>query len=238
MPQTDGASLAADSLLDIARADEVRSTLEERFSDYCHACSNRLNSLKLSLYLAQRQPAGRSDRLLQTARERYQLLEQQFELFRAVCRPLKLSPVRLDLALLIEDRRASWTKVLAGQGVQLVVEPPGRPVEVWLDADRLGRALDAMVEWRGRVCRPGVVATLDWGRRNRPGSPGLVYLAWREFDLPAGKGVVPDPSLVSTWALPVLTRVVTEHGGSVSCREKDGWQAEILWPSRDEFGSA
>lgn len=224
------------TLLEIARTGEVRSTLEERFSDYCHACSNRLNSLKLSLYLAQRQPAGRSDRLLQTANERYQLLEQQFELFRAVCRPFKLSPVQLDLALLIEDRRVEWTKILAESGVQLVFEPPGLPVEVRIDADRLGQALDEMVRWRASVCRPGVVVTLEWGWQIDSAQARWAHLIWREFSVRSNAGRPAESHVGSTWALPVLTRVLTEHGGSVSCHDQGGWQAELLWPTCPDLG--
>src|SRR5258707_9571590 len=109
MPDRLAEGSLADQLLEVARDPTLRQSVYLRLGEYCHQCRNRLNSLKLSLFLAMKQ----SD---QGLRHEWGLIERDYlELERIVdrvqmiCRPMTLSRVSLALDLLFEDRREEWT---------------------------------------------------------------------------------------------------------------------------------
>src|SRR5262249_27083980 len=125
--------------------------LSEVFGAFCHQFRNGLNSLRMSLYVAEKLGKPLDDDTWSDVEARYAALERFIDRFHQICRPLPLSPVRLPLAALSHDRRATWSGVLAGGGRRLVVIPPAAPASGAFDPLRLGQGLDDLVAWRARV---------------------------------------------------------------------------------------
>jgi hypothetical protein len=223
MPQGTIDEVLGDQLLRIARDPVLRLRVYEHLREYCHQCRNRLNSLKLSLYLAMRQsPSPNADPWVEIERH-YRDLESRVEQVQFLCRPLLLSRVTLGLDLLIEDRREAWTRRMAelGRGLELV-SPSERAVASF-DVDSLGRALDSVVAWRASDRSDARSARLRWWVEG-----GFAHVAWEEPATPARPGCVPPPA----WTLPLLARVALAHGGDYRIDTERGWCLDVAWPAK------
>ncbi len=209
-------------MMEIARDPSLRAAVYDRIGEYFHQCRNRLNSLKLSLYLVKRQADGELSDAWSCLDRHYGELEQKVDTVQRLCRPMTLSRVRIGLELLIDDRRSAWTEVwTARHGTLRFVGPPG-PVVARLDVDRLGHALDAFVAWRAEQGGEALDVTLRWWSES-----GDVRLSWEESPGAAD----PDPAEDSRWSLPWLIRVIAEHGGETEVRDGEGWRLALRWPA-------
>ena len=214
-------------LMAIARDTTLRQAVYARIGEYCHQCRNRLNSLKLSLYLARREATGRASETWEALEKHYLALEQMIERVQVICRPMTLSRVRLGLDLLIDDRRARWSDLLAERGGELVCIPPGERAVATLDVDRMGLALDALATWRARVAPPGTNIRLRW----RVDS-GRARIGWEE-EVPRAKFALDEGwgrGWEGDWTLPLLARVLAAHDGDLRIDEMSGWRLELSWP--------
>jgi hypothetical protein len=216
----------ADQLLRIARDPDLRRTVYEQLGDYCHQCRNRLNSLKLSLYLAMRQSPTADAGHWSTIDGHYQDLERRVDRVQTLCRPLTLSRVTLGLDLLIDNRRAAWSRSMASAGRSLVFDPPVDRAVANFDVERMGQALDSLVEWRAGDPSSATEARLSWWV-----SGGGAHLAWEELQAASSRPTLPRSSEGATWTLPLLSRVVMAHGGDYRVEDDRGWRLEIWWPS-------
>jgi len=223
--QTEDARLA-DQLLAIARNPILRHSVYERLGEYCHQCRNRLNSLKLSLYLARRGAvegyAGTWDAL----DGHYLELELLIERVQVICRPMVLSRITVGLDLLIEDRRQEWTSILAGRGGDLSFIAPTDRALASLDIDRMILGLDALARWRSVAVAPGTTTRIRWWV-----DAGWAHLAWEEDPPRARFTLGTDPSPDRTWTLSLLARVAAEHDGELRLNDRLGWRLELTWPS-------
>lgn len=214
-------------LMQIAGDHAMRDELSRMMGDYCHQCRNRLNSLKLSIYLARKQGNGSSLSSWSSIESDYKALEDQVERLQAICRPIPIAPVLIDFALLIDDRSSSWRDALSRHGRGLRVDPPMQRCDVCFDVDRVGTAFDALVHWR--ASRPPAdgsrseTVLLAWGREGDD-----FVIRWTERLSDDRQ----SPDAVDAWSLPILSRVVSEHGGSVEIVDQPGWMLIARWPAR------
>jgi hypothetical protein len=129
---------------------------------------------------------------------------------------------------LIEERRAGWSEALAARRRRLELAPPPLPPVGDFDPARLGQAFDDLVAWRAGAGAPGSALRLAWGVQG-----GSFVVRWDE---PAGSGPGPGPGpddglgAQAVRVVPLLTRIMTLHGGSVEATARDGWQLTLRWP--------
>jgi hypothetical protein len=211
--------ILGDQLLRIARDPDLRLKVYDQLREYCHQCRNRLNSLKLSIYLAMRQsPSPTADPWMEIERH-YRELETRVEQIQLLCRPMALSRVTLGLDLLIEDRRAPWSGLMAEEDKALELIPPVARAVASFDVDRLGRVLDSVVAWRASDRSAARSARVRWWVEG-----GVAHIAWEEATPARGE----PPS----WTLPLLARVALAHGGDYRIETDRGWRLEVAWPSQ------
>ena len=219
----------ADQLLRIAHDPDLRQAVYGRLGEYCHQCRNRLNSLKLSIYLAMKQAPASTLDFWEEINGHYQALESRVEQVQWLCRPISLSRVSLGLDLLIDDRRPAWASSMESKGRGLEVIPPADRAIANFDVEQLGRAIDAVVDWR--AAEPGSNGPPElryWVEA------GVAHITWAEPGTPAspGLGSCPHEHRASTWALPLVARVILAHGGDYRIETDRGWRLEISWPSQ------
>jgi hypothetical protein len=216
-----------DQLLQVARDPDLRQSVYEHLREYCHQCRNRLNSLKLSIYLAMKQsPTPTDDRWVEIDRH-YQDLEKRVEQIQFLCRPIALCQVTLGLDLLVEDRRVVWEALMAEQGRELELVPPAERAVASFDVESLGKALDALVAWRAADRSAAGLARLRWWV-----DAGTAHLAWEESAEIGRPPGLPASDEAPPWTLPILARIVEAHGGDYKIQHERGWRLEFAWPSR------
>ncbi len=226
-------------MLERRAADELTSSLFQVATDpvqihslhrvlgtFCHQGRNILNSMKLSLYLAQRDHPQSVPNFWGELEPGYRSVELFFDRLQTICRPMNLTPLKAPLALLIDDRRESWQAVMMEHRRSLVLVPPPETTVGEFDPVRLGEGLDAFVSWRAKSGCPDTEARLSWKTEE-----GHFWLEWIEersdevFASPiGGEG---GPAALS---LPLLARVVSAHQGTIDLNVADGLQLQIRWP--------
>jgi hypothetical protein len=219
--------LLGDHLLRLARDPDLRLMVYEHLREYCHQCRNRLNSLKLSIYLAMRQASSTAVDPWVEIERHYRDLESRVEQVQFLCRPLVLSRVTLGLDLLFDDRSESWTRLMATRGRGLELVPPADRAVASFDVDRLGKALDSVVAWRATESSAGQSARLRWWVE-----AGFAGVSWEETDTPRGPTDPSSPDQAPAWTLPLLARVALAHGGDYRIETDRGWRLEVAWPSQ------
>ncbi len=224
--RTESSDLTA-QLMMLARDPEIRQTVHDQIGEYCHQGRNLLNSLKLGLYLANRQAAGRNPNIWNDLNGHYTNLERMFERFQLMCRPMNLSKVRIDLELLIGDRLDHWSRLMANAGGRLDCSLAKGPAVAAFDPARLGSAFDGLVGWRATGDAVGSVARLGWGVED-----GHAYLSWDEaVRSPSSNLSSSGPTHLDAWPLPILARVIHAHGGDLRIATGEGWRLHLSWPA-------
>jgi hypothetical protein len=223
-------TLAA-SLNRIVRDPAQVHALHEVLGPFCHESRNLLNSLKMSLYLAQREEPCTGDRAWSEVEKSYHEIENLYDRLQIICRPISLACVRMSLSLLLEDRRKAWVDRLATRGGALELVAPGKPDVGDYDPNCLGRALDAFVSWRAEAAEEGRSARLSWSTRG-----GSFHLEWVESEPGTnlasgdGGGVRRESVRCEPLALPFLGRIITAHGGSLVLVKPSGGHIRLSWP--------
>lgn len=213
-----------EQLLHVARDPQFRQLVYEHLGEYCHNCRNRLNSLKLGLFLAMKQATGPRSEAWRPIEGCYQELERTVELLQAICRPIILSPVTLELDLLIEDRRQEWARILEDKGCTLTCVAPSGQATATFDVDRMGQALDSMVRWRAGDYGSNRSARLRWWVDSKS-----AHISWQETN----PSPVKPPEDIPTWHLPLLARLITAHGGEYRMVEGPDWHLDLSWPASE-----
>jgi hypothetical protein len=240
-------SLAEGSATELSRAlarvagdPNLTRHLHEAFGGYCHEFRNALNTLRLSLYLA-RKSAGEAARERFSAVEpRYALVERVIDRFHLVCRPMTLTPVRLPLATLFDDRRAAWSATLRRHGRRLILAPPRDHKPSVFDPMRLATALDDLVAWRGLTGDSSADLRAAWS------SDWENLITWDEPPArrtpddsePDPEGAAPverveteeERNAFEAFTLPLLSRVISSHGGAVEAGGPGRWRLTLRWP--------
>jgi hypothetical protein len=127
-------------------------------------------------------------------------------------------------------------ETFAARGRSLELKAP-RSADVGdYDPHYLGLALDSFVNWRAAVAPRGDSARLSWRARN-----GAFHLEWVETrgPGPAERRGEPrgaetpselDPLPAEPLALPLLTRIVSVHGGTLEQVKASGRHLRLTWP--------
>jgi hypothetical protein len=209
---------------------------------FCHQYRNHLNSLKMSLYLACGPDSGTPSAVWREVEPRYTEVERFIDRLQLICRPTHLSLVRLALDLLIEERQGGWSDGLAARGRSLLLRPPEVVLVGEFDPTRLAQGLDDLVSWRAAVGDPATDLRLTWSSEG-----GLFHLVWDEpAQVEPGSGpracrgfeVGGDPTendgdrsaSLCALTLPLLTRIISLHGGTVGTTSGESWRLDLRWP--------
>jgi hypothetical protein len=212
-------------LLRIAAEPTKVDALYERLGEFCHQIRNRLNSLKLSIYLARRGGWGAGDERWAALERRYRALELFIEQFQTICRPISLSPFRVALGLLMDERFEAWSRLLSPNEIELILAPPRETVIGLFDAIRLGQGLDALVAWRSEAAAPRSVVQVEWW-----GDETNLAIEWSESPPPGAVIGAPAVESSAPLALPLLGRILSAHRGSLAVSLDEGFRMSLRWP--------
>lgn len=218
----DGLSSA---LLSIA-ADGDQVALFHRILDrYFHRFRNRLNSMKLSLYLGRRDSLGSEVGLWSELEGRYQTIERFLDQIQNYCRPFELTPIEAPLDLFLEERRQAWEHRHSSRGLEFDLNPPEQPAFGQFDPSRLAQGLDALAAWRVESLPVGTSIRLQWAERD-----GWLHLHWEEPQVrnSCSKECAGDSPI--DLALPILARIVQAHGGTLDVSLQSGFALTLKWP--------
>jgi len=219
-----GAGLSA-SLARIASHPDQLDCLSQILGIYCHQSRNLLHAIKLSLFLAKRNGPTSDSNIWGELESVYLSVERFFDRLHSICRPMSVTPVRMPLALLVEDRLSTWNEWLAERGRRLEVIAPLEPAIGDYDPARMAEGLDAFVAWRGDVGELGGSARLHWRAE-----AGHFLLDWSEPPVrcPDRSGIYHEQP--DRLALPLLARVVSAHRGTLDVAVQDGLCVRLRWP--------
>jgi len=199
--------------------------LHEILGGFCHQCRNTLNSLKLSIYLAKRDPAHSASLVWSDLDHRYRDVELLFDRLQAICRPMTLTPIKASLSLVMEERGPSWIEAMAARDRSLTLSPPTENDVGEFDPVRLPECLSTFIFWRAEVGEAGQPAQLRWGAR-----ADRFVIAWDEPTAwgIGGSGECSDRT--DPLVLPLLARVISAHGGTLTLDLQDGLHLGATWP--------
>jgi hypothetical protein len=211
-------------LMGIANDSTLRQNVYDQMGEYCHQCRNRLNSMKLCLYLAKRQSHPTTQADLAILEQLYATLERSIDLIQTLCRPMPVSMSSLGLDLLIREHEPDWARMATDRDIELEFIPPTARAVAQFDPDRMGQALDVLVEWRLARMAAGGEARMSWRVEGAE-----ARLTWEEEA--TSYSVDSSESLgVHAWALPLITRVAEAHGGGIRTQSGDVWRLDLNWP--------
>jgi len=207
----------------IGDADQL-GRLDRLLDRYCHRLRNRLNSLKLSLYLTRKLGCPNNEPLHQ-AEASYRSIEQMIEALRRLVGPIKLAPHELSLHEWVAERRRRWAKTLQARDIHLEVVGPSHPIRSRCDPTALGDAWDALIAFWAVVAPHGADLTLHYDVRDE-----RVQFDWTSatpgpwFAIPDGQA---DPLV-----LPMLLAILKAHGGALDLAggPNDPLSLSASWP--------
>lgn len=222
MAQDEAVRNLATLLLEMSGESERVAALHSHLGEFCHTLRNRLNSLKLSLYLAKRTMTSVAVAEWAEIEREYQAMEQFLEQFQSICRPLRLTRMPVDLGLFLGEKVRRWQGLFEDRGRVLNWAGMDGPIEGCFDPSQIGLALDALVDWRSREGPPRSEARLvghcDEGR---------LTIDWEEPGV-AGQSTSGEGDRRSL-ALPLMARVLAAHGGSLQDRSHDHFRLRLDW---------
>ena len=225
----DGLDPLTDSLCRMVRDSSKVHHLYELLGPFCHETRNVLNSIKMSLYLAQRVVRPAVCEGWQGLEQDYLAVERLYDRLQFLCRPLPMNSMRMPLDLLMNDRNAAWTDRFAASGGRLELIAPRRPCVGDYDPVCLGQALDAFLSWRAEVIGVGTLARLRWKAKGED-----FHVEWTESGTETTRRPDENPSPPTDsrepFALPYLVRVITAHGGTTEVNHASGWGIHLTWP--------
>jgi hypothetical protein len=192
--------------------------LHAMVGDFCHLLRNRLNALQMGLYLARKEHESAGGGSWDELDAQYRDTERVIELFQTICRPMALTPLAIDLGLVLQEFTSRWSPRFAERGMSLDLEMVESDGPSHVDPCRLSCGLDAMAHWRIDRGRRGTRAQLrGWVGQGRS------RVEWRE-DVRAQ--ACDDGSL----PLAALSRIVSAHGGKMDHDNRDGCRVLLDWP--------
>lgn len=206
---TDDLDPLARGLLAAVAEDPGCRRLDTVLSEFCHALRNRMNVLKLGIYLAQQSAAGPAAEL-EPLTGQYRGVEALVESVQSACRPIRLACVMMPLGSVLEERRTAWSEALAAQERTLEWSPPRTEAPAALDPGMLTHALDEVVAWRSAVGLPASTVRVSWHTAGAD-----IRLDWEESGPASGTVAAADPGRerLPALAVPLLARVAAAHGG-------------------------
>ncbi|WP_169976980.1 sensor histidine kinase [Tautonia rosea] len=187
---------------------------------YSHRLRNRLNSMKLSLYLARRLSGNPSGPEWVRADSAYRSMEAMIEQVQLFCNPLQPSPAEGDLNHWIEQRVPDWHRLLAERSLRLETSGPGATLPSRFDWNRLAQGLDALISFWSSQGPPEGTIRLSWQRL-----PGQFHIRFE-----SESSLIRTQGDAENLALPVLARVLRAHQGRLDIAP-DASAIELTWPA-------
>lgn len=225
------------SLLQIVHDPRRVEHLRDVLSSFCHRCRNSLNGIKLSLYLFRRESRGTVPHCWSEIEGIYQQVEQLFDRMQAIYRPMAIRMVDSPLEELIRAHAPRWRAWYESRGLSLQLEPPDGEVDGEFDPILLGQGLDAMASWRAEAGAAGTLSRIAWCLQGE-----TIEILWREEPHPEPPDLLEHPGgpirrepgtcsrRLDPLALPLLSRIVSGHGGTFECERGAGFVVRIRWP--------
>lgn len=210
-------------LFDLVADPDRLAQLHELLGPFCHDFRNRLNSIHLTLYLADPQSLPPAQR--ETLEAHYRDAQALIELVHGLVRPCRLSPIHVGLELLVHERANAWEPALRQRGIDLELHAPAERAMGLFDPLRLSQALETFYRWRLSVLVPGQTLRLAWRHE-----AGLLRLDWEELPSPTATGTEPAPG-AGLFTLANLARVVAGQGGRLGFSERPRFQVALSWPA-------
>jgi hypothetical protein len=207
---------------DPGRTDELYGVLGE----FCHGIRDRLNALKISLYVVNQSVSAEQGRCWQEVHEQYLGVEQFVDHFQTVFRPMSLNLMSVSLGRLLEENRDAWEGLIRSRGAKVFWSRPKTDPAGTFDPMRLIDALDRFVQSRVAELLPGTLVHVSWFSED-----GQFRFSWEERNPPVAADQPPrEECRNSMMALPMLARVMALHGGAVTARSCNGCSIELRWP--------
>jgi hypothetical protein len=207
--------------VDPCEIEEFRPSLRGFF----HDARNRLNMIKLGLYIGTRTGLATQTELWRELDLQYQSLESLLERVQSLIQPGSFDPCAADLGECLNGRRATWQSWFEAEDRRLEWCPPPEPARGRFDPRRLLTALDALLTWRAEVGECGGAARLSWSIDET-----RLRIDWIEALSPAGRKAEARETRALSMALPLLARVMTTHGGSLKLEHRDRFVLQLHWP--------
>jgi len=230
--------------------DNQLDPLQQALRGFNHRFRNLLNGLRMGFYLAKRSGLEADSERWGEIDQTYAAIEQFQTRIQTIYQAMPLTPIVGRFGALVGERGPTWTDWFRQNGNELILAAPERESEGRFDPMFLGTALDGFVAWRAAALPRGGRATLRW----TADSDGFA-ITWSEraAEPPAdaasptttaatGTGSGPLSATTASLSLPLLARVVAEHGGRLSWTREPRVEARFRWPltapTRRTAGSA
>jgi hypothetical protein len=225
------------SLLQIVHDPEHVERLRTALSGLCHRYRNSLNGIELSLYLCRREARGALPACWGDLETMYHQIVHLFDHLQTIYRPMALTMVRSTVDELIHQLVPKWRSWFESRDLALQLGPPDSAIPADFDPAQLGIGLDAMAAWRAEACTPGTMTRIAWTARG-----GSIELCWEEVVAPDPPDSfedigAPDPPVersarrrVDLLELPLLARIIAEHGGRLHRTRRKPLRLLLRWP--------
>jgi hypothetical protein len=233
-PAEDGLSR---SILPVVHHQERIDSLRRVLSGFSHRCRNSLNGIKMSLYLVRRAMDGPTPPCWKELERTYREIERLFDHLQTIYRPMTVTIVRARLGQLVADHAPNWRSWFESGRRALRIEAPSPDPSGDFDPMHLGMGLDALVAWRAEARDASRQPRLTWRIQQ-----GSFVVCWDEAPSPSpelladvrareSRGTEPSRG-VNSLALPLLARIVAEHGGSLESSEptEPNFSVRVRWP--------
>jgi hypothetical protein len=225
---SNGVDGLSNAMLSIVSEEDQIALLHHHLDRYCHRFRNRLNSLKLCLFMGKKS-LGESEfdkGQWQELETLYQVLENLMEQFQQYCRPSEVHPMEVSLRSFVQELRGTWSHRLSNREIQVEFHSTDCRSKCQLDLARMTLGLDALANWRGSVLPPGSTIVLNcWEDQ------GSFWLSWEESEpLPSARDDS-DDEVAANIALPVLARILHAHGGTLEVTHQEPFRLLLRWPN-------
>lgn len=222
-------------LVRMVQDDRKREQLRSELSGFTHRCRNVLSCLKTSLYLVKRDSPSSLPAWWPELERNYSGIERLLNDVQTICRPMSPSFLRAPFRSFVRDRESSWRDWFRDGPGSLEIAPPAEESAGDFDPTLMRIGWDALVRWRAEVMRSGHSGRLSWRT-----SDDLFHVRWmeRRADGASGSvekrecrgGLAGSARQIQTLALPLLTRVIRSHQGSVHWTYEPAFQVDLSWP--------
>jgi hypothetical protein len=211
----------------IAANPEQSTQFHELLRPYCHKSRNILNSLNMILYLSRRSEETEWESGLASLESLYRDVERFIDRLHHFLRPSPLALVRLSLGLLIEQEADAWSKGLASRGRRLIVSPPPEAAVGQFDPGQLEKGFNDLVTWRAWAGSARTDLRVAWEARR-----GWFRVVWDEIihRRRASSERTEGHDGLEHLTVPLLTRIVAVHGGSLKVTDRPRWCLRMSWP--------
>lgn len=189
--------------------------------DFCHLLRNRLNSLQMGLYIARRGTIPADREVWDELDRHYREAERVLDLFQTICRPIPLTPIPIDLEMVLKEFHSRWATRFEERGarIEIIIDDSDGPSR--LDPSRLVKGLDSLASWRIEDAGRGVRLTLVGRVRQGTSRVEWIERGSKRID---GAGGLP---------LATLASVAAAHGGTLKREDRDGWRVLVQWPHHE-----